>query len=387
MSTAQNRSGDVGCHHCQTPIGGVSQRFSLESGVTSDCQPWREEVRICVCAKCGAVQAPIDEKWRRNVEKIYRAYDTYAAADGEEQKVLDADGMSSRSRVLVEWLVSLGAVPANGEILDVGCGRGAFLAEFSQRFHDWTLSGTEFDDRNVEVLAKLPRFKKLQTARFADLQGEHDFVSMVHVLEHIEDPVACLSALRHRARDGALLLVQVPDWLENPFALAIADHATHFTPQVLEQVARMAGWEPVAAPSHVVPKELSLLAMAGEVIAEGQSVDRASALRLEQRLNWLLDVRRQAQGLDESAARFGIFGTAVAGTWLAGCCKRVDFFVDEDPSRIGRQHLGMPILSPAQVPADSEVFVGMAPMVSRRLADKYAGSGARFHAVHPLDSL
>ncbi|MFM8683216.1 MAG: class I SAM-dependent methyltransferase, partial [Chthoniobacterales bacterium] len=330
--------------------------------MTSDCQPWRGEVRICVCAECGAVQAPIDEQWRRNMEKIYRAYDTYAAAGGEEQKVLDADGMSSRSRVLVEWLVSLGTVPANGEILDVGCGRGAFLAEFSRKFHDWTLSGTEFDDRNVEVLRKLARFKTLQTARFEDLQGGHDFISMIHVLEHIEDPVACLTALRRRARDGALLLVQVPDWSENPFALAIADHATHFTPQVLEQVARMAGWEPVTAPSHVVPKELTLLARAGEVAAADQGVDQAAALRLEQCLNWLQGVRRQAQGLDKNAAKFGIFGTAVAGTWLAGCCKRVDFFVDEDPSRIGRKHLGVPSFSPSQVPVDADVFVGMAPL-------------------------
>ncbi|MFM8683084.1 MAG: hypothetical protein ACKOEG_04790, partial [Chthoniobacterales bacterium] len=204
---------------------------------------------------------------------------------------------------------------------------------------------------------------------------------------HIEDPVACLTALRRRARDGALLLVQVPDWSENPFALAIADHATHFTPRVLEQVARMAGWEPVAAPSHIVPKELTLLARAGEVDASDLSVAQSAASRLEQRLNWLQGVRRQAQGLDESAARFGIFGTAVAGTWLAGCCKRVDFFIDEDPSRIGRKHLGVPILSPSQVPADADVFVGMAPMVSSRLAGKYAGAAARYHAVHSLDSL
>ena len=377
-------SGEVECHHCHAPFNSVSRCFSLESGVTSDCQPWREEVRICVCAECGAVQAPIDEQWRRNVEKIYRAYDTYAAAGGEEQKVLDADGMSSRSRVLVEWLVSLGAVPANGEILDVGCGRGAFLAEFSRKFHDWNLSGTEFDDRNAEVLRKLPRFKSLQTARFADLQGEHDFISMIHVLEHIEDPVAYLTALRRRARNGALFLVQVPDWSENPFALAIADHATHFTPQVLEQVARKAGWEPVASPGHVVPKELTLLARAGEVAAADQIADQAAASRLEQRLNWLQGVRRQAKGLGESATRFGIFGTAVAGTWLAGCCKRVDFFVDEDPSRIGRMHLGVPILSPDNVPADADVFVGMAPSVADRVVAKHRHGAGRYHGVPPL---
>jgi len=152
-------------------------------------------------------------------------------------------------------------------------------------------------------------------------------------------------------------------------------------------VARMAGWEPVTAPSHILPKELTLLARAGEVAAADQSADQAAASRLEQCLNWLQGVRRQAQGLDKNAVKFGIFGTAVAGTWLAGCCKRVDFFVDEDPSRIGRKHLGVPIFSPAQVPADADVFVGMAPLVSSRLVGKYDGAVARYHAVHSLDSL
>jgi hypothetical protein len=65
----------------------------------------------------------------------------------------------------------------------------------------------------------------------------------------------------------------------------------------------------------------------------------------------------------------------------------VDFFVDEDPSRIGAKHLGIPILSPGEVAEGSDVFVGMAPAVSKRLAGKYSGAPARFHAVKPLDAL
>ena len=97
---------NVKCHHCSAEAGTAATIYSLESGVTSDCRPWGEEVRIVACPSCGAVQAPINEAWRRSVEKIYRDYDTYAAAGGEEQKVLDSDGMSARSRVLVGWLAA-----------------------------------------------------------------------------------------------------------------------------------------------------------------------------------------------------------------------------------------------------------------------------------------
>jgi 2-polyprenyl-3-methyl-5-hydroxy-6-metoxy-1,4-benzoquinol methylase len=376
------------CHHCSAEAGATAAIYSLDSGVTSDCRPWNEEVRIFVCPSCGAVQAPINEAWRRSVEKIYRDYDTYAAAGGEEQKVLDSNGMSARSRVIVGWLASLGLVAPRGEVLDVGCGRGAFLREFTGQFPEWSLSGTEFDDRNARILQELPRFKGLQTARFDKLSGAYDVISMVHVLEHIESPVACLEALRRRARNGALLLVQVPDWTENAFALAIADHATHFTPAILERLARRAGWEPVAPAGHVVPKELTLLARAGSDCVADNKEDEGVESRLEERLSWLREVKRQAQDLRQNAAKFGIFGTAVAGTWLAGARDmEVDFFVDEDPSRIGAKHLGIPIISPGDAVEGSDVFVGMAPAVSKRLTGKYRDAAARFHAVKPLDAL
>ena len=379
------------CHHCHAETEKSARFDVLEAGVTSDCRPWKDEIRILVCPTCGAVQAPIDEEWRRSVQSIYRDYDTYAAAGGEEQKVTgaDAEGMSARSRVIVEWLAFLRTVPASGEILDVGCGRGAFLREFGRQFPGWALSGTEFDDRNLGDLQSLPKWKHLQTARFQDLVGQYDVISMIHVLEHIEDPVACLAALRKRACSGALLLVQVPDWTENPFALAIADHATHFTSGVLQQVARKAGWDPVSPPNHIVPKELTLLARAADIGGGSVGeVDEMADLRLKERLVWLRGVKHQAQQIRAGSDKFGIFGTAVAGSWLAGACNiKVDFFVDEDPNRIGGKHLGIPILSPSDAPLGANVFVGMAPAVSKRLAEKYSGAPARFHAVNAISAL
>jgi len=340
-----------------------------------------------VCPACQAVQALVDEAWRAQVERIYRAYETYAAAGGQEQKVMAEDGAATaaRSRVLVGWLASLGLLPSRGNLLDVGCGRGAFLGEFGHEFPDWTLHGTEFDDRNLEILQRLPAFGELQSGRFEDLHGEFDLISMLHVLEHIENPSSCLAALRKRADDGALLLVQVPDWSGNPFALAIADHATHFTPAVLARIAREAGWKLVTPVTNVVPKELTLLARASSPSGCGECENDGAAGLLVSRLSWLRGVRDRACSLRANSKNFGIFGTAVAGTWLAGVLGgRVDFFVDEDPNRVGGLHLGIPILSPVTVPAGADVFVGLAPVVSARLVDKFRGSESHYHGVPPL---
>jgi hypothetical protein len=381
-----NQTIDVRCHVC----GSVSEAdiFSLPAGVTSDCQPWREEIRMFSCEHCGAVQAPVDDGWRRQVERIYRAYDTYAAAGGKEQKVMSSGSAApdSRSRVLVEWLRSLGLLPEQGELLDVGCGRGSFLEAFRASYPSWGLHGTEFDEKNAALLAAIPRFKRLQTGSFEDIEGSYGLISMLHVLEHIENPVQCLATLRGKASDNALLLVQVPDWSSNPFALAIADHATHFTPEILASVARAVGWEPVAPVTRVVPKELTLLARrAARAEADALFAAGADESLLASRLAWLEDVRSKAVTTAGQSKAFGIFGTAVAGTWLAGACNgKTQFFVDEDTNRIGSTHLGLPIVSPAGVPRGADVFVGLAPIVAERLAEKYAGGSARFHGVPPL---
>jgi hypothetical protein len=154
-------------------------------------------------------------------------------------------------------------------------------------------------------------------------------------------------------------------------------------------VARSAGWEPVNPPSHIVPKEFTLLARAADIGGGSVGkVDEMADLRLKERLVWLRGVKHQAQQIRAGSDTFGIFGTAVAGSWLAGACNiKVDFFVDEDPNRIGGKHLGIPILSPGDAPPGADVFVGMAPAVSKRLAEKYSGAPARFHAVNAISAL
>ena len=72
--------------------------------------------------------------------------------------------------------------------------------------------------------------------------------------------------------------------------------------------------------------------------------------------------------------QFGIFGSSIAGTWLySELTADVSFFVDEDPQRAGKMHLGLPILLPQNVPEGSLVFVALphsvAYTVSTRLRE------------------
>jgi hypothetical protein len=82
-----------------------------------------------------------------------------------------------------------------------------------------------------------------------------------------------------------------------------------------------------------------------------------------------------AEQATRTSAHFGLFGSSIAATWLTGILgERVEFFVEEDANRIGRTHLGRPILRPAEVPSGSVVYTPLAPHIAARIAARLAST-------------
>jgi hypothetical protein len=108
----------------------------------------------------------------------------------------------------------------------------------------------------------------------------------------------------------------------------------------------------------------------------------------ERNLEWLRTVLREASHAAANHPKLGLFGSSVAATWLAGALgDAIDFFVDEDPSRIGRRHLDRPIVAPQDVPGDAAVYVGMAPVSAEAVLKRYAKSSLKLVAPPPLKPL
>jgi hypothetical protein len=107
---------------------------------------------------------------------------------------------------------------------------------------------------------------------------------------------------------------------------------------------------------------------------------RATIAKIEREVAWLARMLSEAREAAH-ASSFGIFGTSVAATWLAADLEnKVAFFVDEDPARQGRLHLGRPILAPAQVPPGSTVYLAFVPAISDAISRRLASLPMRFAA-------
>ncbi len=95
-------------------------------------------------------------------------------------------------------------------VLDVGTGRGSFLAHLASTSSVGRLAGTDVTDVNEGVLRE--RGIELHVGEVDDLEpGEWDVVTAHHVLEHVLDPNAFLAACRELLTPRGILHVVVPN--------------------------------------------------------------------------------------------------------------------------------------------------------------------------------
>jgi hypothetical protein len=199
---------------------------------------------------------------------------------------------------------------------------------------------------------------------------------MSHVLEHIPDPAHYLAGLRGLLADEGALFVAAPDIRQNPIDLVVLDHCSHFDEPTLARVLRLGGFRPESLRSDVLGKELVAVARALPSACAEPAPSLAGpgpfAMPLERvadlYLSLCADLVTRARELRAHPGRFGLFGTSTAACWLTGELDTPpDFYVEEDPQRVGRSAFGRPILAPGQVPSGACVFIPMSCETARAI--------------------
>ncbi|PLZ01916.1 hypothetical protein CY652_12825 [Burkholderia sp. WAC0059] len=368
------------CHVCGAALHSLVGFADLVQ-VTSDCRPWRAGGALAACGACGAVQKPVTAAWLDEANEIYAGYAIYSQGGGAEQVAFESasGAATARSNRIVEWLASVGELRESGHVLDVGCGNGAFLRAFSARYPGWKMAGLELGDQHRAAIEAIPGVTRFYAGSIDDVEEQFDLIVLIHALEHIPDPARYLALLLKRLTPDGVLLIEVPDLKTSPFDILIADHATHFTADLLKRVVADAGFAPVAAEAGYVAKELSLLARrrSGAVAEKAQYPAGDDGQRAaEAHIVWLHAMLGEAKGVTGAC---GIFGSSISATWLAASLGgRAAFFIDEDSNRIGRHHMGLPIRAPRDAPEDAKILVPLRADIASAIARRLGVAASRF---------
>lgn len=195
--------------------------------------PWgvTAGVPLLICGRCGSIHAdcskPVD--------------DLYADLYSKDEPVPDVVVASLDAVVR-----SMSAFRTHGRWLDIGFGQGALLDAAAQG--GWSCYGTEHSPVAIEQ-GRARGFKTTSgTKSFED--GTFDVVSLVELLEHVEDPGSFLKEARRVLRKGGCLYVTTPNaWSLNRWVLGPSwsifsppDHITIFTPAALRRLLSQSGF-------------------------------------------------------------------------------------------------------------------------------------------------
>jgi len=369
----------MACHLCGAAGLIEFTNFRGFRRISSDCRPWPAGGRLCACSSCGGVQKLVDDVWKNEVEYLYAGYAIYDQAEGAEQAVFNQSSGEalSRSQRLLTALRNAIALPSEGRMLDVGCGNGAMLRTFSAAAPGWSLAGTELGDKYRRLVESIPGVESLYTCPPAEVPGQFDVITMVHVLEHIPEPATFRVRLLPKLATGGLLVVELPHHVANPFELLIADHCTHFSAATASALLERSGLEVLSVADNWVPKELTLVARrpVSSASPDASPAGPPASARdwqdcVGQRIGWLGQISAMAHAL-ASQREIGLFGTSIAGTWLfAELEGAVGFFVDEDPNRAGKRWQGRPVYHPRQIPQGACLMIPLPSVLAESISHR-----------------
>jgi len=157
-----------------------------------------------------------------------------------------------RALTLVSLLNTL-RVDAPQRILDIGASTGLLLNTFRESFGS-NVMGVEPGDayrahaekQDIPMFASIEALVETNPAKF-------DLISMIHVLEHLPDPLGVLRTIRTELlKESGILLLEVPNfYAHDSYELA---HLACYTPHTLQQVLRQAGYHVFFFQRHGFPR-------------------------------------------------------------------------------------------------------------------------------------
>jgi 2-polyprenyl-3-methyl-5-hydroxy-6-metoxy-1,4-benzoquinol methylase len=223
---------------------------SAESSLFDRRSFHQQDITNRLCKSCGLVyQSP--RMSEAELEGFYQAEYRRQYQGREDPVQKDVFVQRRRAEAALEFVHT--RIQGISRHLDIGCSAGLLLQRFQRTYTCQPYGvepGTAYREyarqQGLVVYASLEQLS-------AETQGVFDFVSMMHVLEHVPDPVSYLVWLREKYLDRAgWLLLEVPNLFgHDSFETA---HLVSFSPHTLAQAVQKAGFAVTARQIHGLPR-------------------------------------------------------------------------------------------------------------------------------------
>jgi ubiquinone/menaquinone biosynthesis C-methylase UbiE len=197
------------------------------------------------CHRCGLVYLnprPAMTELDRIYPSDYHAFEFSAERYGFVYKV-------RRKLEAKRLLAACKGLGKNARIIDVGCGDGfhlSLLRDFGQK--TWQLEGVDPSDRAVAMGRQNGLTIHKGTVQNLNLPpSSYDLALMIATIEHVDDPVSVLNAVRHLLKPGGKVVIVTDNTHTLDFHLSqtrywggyhFPRHWNLFNPKTIQAIAR-----------------------------------------------------------------------------------------------------------------------------------------------------
>ncbi|MBU1173393.1 MAG: class I SAM-dependent methyltransferase [Proteobacteria bacterium] len=247
-----------------------------------------------------------------------------------------------------------------GRVLDIGSYDGRLLKELQANGAE-ELYGVEPDESlNIHY----ERFRAMSIDDLpSEMNGTFDLITMMHVLEHVPDPVSMLGRCRELLKADGRLVIEVPD-LENPYIHVepfwMPQHLWYFTPGTLINMLRKSDLFNIWGRSRRLPYcgyriEADRTERVRKCSSHSSDREELAVEIYQQRRQMFLE--RTRERLERYCGRVAIFGTGEHTQFLLkefGDILRPEFYIDS--FREGEFNY-KPIYKPSSAPLVKNVII------------------------------
>jgi len=318
--------------------------------VSSDIKKVNFKSKFYICSNCLIVQKDINKTFIKNINLIYKNYEGFNKFKDIDQKKISNGIANNRCQIIYERLIKK-IIKNKNIVLDYGSSNGAMIEPLLSDKKNILIEACDIKNNLSSKITKNKKFKKFNFSKnFLSSQNKlikkYDLITLIHVFEHLLDPLNDLKKLSKKLNKNGKIFIQIPNFYQNPYDLIVYDHTAHYTRESILNIANLAGMNVDKIYTNIIDCEFSII-LSNKNFNNKKSkyLNNNNSFKLiisnyDKSLSWLNNQIKKLTFIKS----FNILGSSIAATWIHSyfISKKINFY-EEDINKKNKIHLNKKI--------------------------------------------